>query len=813
MTVELLAREMRQACRSMWRSRGVAAAAVLTLSVGMAGALSMFTLIRGVLLRPLPLSSPDSLVVMWKELPGTRAKLPVRAAEIDPLRDAAHVFSSVATFGYNDPVTGGFVDGETTRELELARVSGNFFHVLGVRPLLGRALAPDDDGPGAELVLVLSHRVWRQQFGGDRNVIGRRLMLADQPFTVVGVMPPDVEIPRRVDAWMTVEARAVSLSNPTFQGAVRDELEVVARLGDGVTLPVATRALDEMSARLDEIAAGKDVPRGTTPVVRHLADTVVGDVRRGMFILFGAVALVLLIACANVANLLLVRAHTRHGEFAVRAALGASRLRLAGQIAAESLLLGGAAAALGLVVTWLSLRAMIAIVPLELPRTESIRIDGTVTLFALLLALVATVTSAIAPALGAMQRRVVTGARNAAGGNRSGTRGRRVLVAAQVALAVIVVVAAGLIARTLNRLEGTGAALGTDRLILVGLALPADQAADRERHARLLDEVVMALDADPLIDGATPINALPFTGIGWDVPLFSAEGQDIARAKANGSLDLEAIEPGYFETFGVPLVRGRPFDERDDADAPAVAIVSEDAAARLWPSDDALGKRLKMGAPEDKGEWMTVVGVAARTRYRDLRAPRATLYVPSEQLVVGAQSLVVRSEAPIARVADAVRARLRAIDSGVRVSRVVPFETLLAAPLARPRFYAVLLTLFGTTALLLTAIGLYGVSAASVKQRSMEIGVRLSVGATAADIRWLVQREGLWLAALGVIAGAWPAIAATRLLSGLLYEVGPLDPVALAAAVVLVFVAAAVASYVPARAASRINPLAALRAE
>jgi putative ABC transport system permease protein len=377
---------------------------------------------------------------------------------------------------------------------------------------------------------------------------------------------------------------------------------------------------------------------------------------------------------------------------------------------------------------------------------------------------------------------------------------------------VVVVVAAGLIARTLGRLEDTGALLGTDRLILIGLIVPEDGSANRD-HARFLDELVVQLDAEPLIDAATPINALPFSGIGWDTPRFTAEGQDATQAMANRSLDLEAIEPGYFETLGVSIMRGRAFDQRDDADAPKVAIVSEDVAGRLWPSDNPLGKRLKMGPPEDEGDWLTVVGVAAPTRYRELREARATLYVPSEQLVVSARSLVVRSSAPIAQVADTVRRRLRAVDPQVRVSRVDPFDTLLAAPLARPRFYAVLLTLFGTTALLLATIGLYGVSAASVKQRSMEIGVRLSVGATAADIRWLVLREGLWLAAIGVIAGAWPAIAATRLLSGLLYEVGPLDPVALSAAVALLFVAAALASYLPARAASRVNPLTALNSQ
>jgi predicted permease len=314
-----------------------------------------------------------------------------------------------------------------------------------------------------------------------------------------------------------------------------------------------------------------------------------------------------------------------------------------------------------------------------------------------------------------------------------------------------------------------------------------------------------------VISAATPINAVPFSGVGWDAPTVTAEGQDATQVATNGSLNLEAIHAGYFDTFGVALVRGRPFSDRDRDDAPPVAIVSADVAARLWPGQDPLGKRLKMGNVDSQDTWRTVVGVAARTRYRDLRAPQATLYVPAAQLIVTAQSLVVRSTAPLSRVADVIREEVRATDPAVRVPRIALFDELLREPLARPRFYTVLLSVFGVSALLLSAIGLYAVIAASVRQRYAEIGVRLALGATPADVGRMIVREGMRLAGLGAAAGLALAFVVTPLLQGLLYEVHPLDPAALVTATLLLLGAAVVASYLPARKAGRMNPLAVLR--
>ena len=812
MTCEPWVHDVRLAWRGLRRAKGFTAAAVLTLAVGMAGVTAMFALIQGVLLRPLPMTEPERLVAVWKELRSTGSHWPLTAAEFRLIREAEQVFAGVAAVGYNDPAPTEVVDGTSTEFIHTARVSGDFFEVLGVRPFLGRALSRGDDSAGSEHVLVLTHGFWQRRYGGAMDVIGRRVTLGDRQFTIVGVMPPDIEYPRGVEAWMTVESRVALTSNPTFQHATREELHVIARLQPGVTVAQASSALAAVATQFEATAPPGAEDAGTVVAVRPIADVVVGDVRVAMTVLFGAVGLVLLIASANVANLLLVRGEMRRPEFAVRVALGATRRRLARQIVSESLILSLFASAIGLGAAWFSLRALVALTPGGLPRVDAVRIDGVVVLFVMVLAFVTTMLAALVPALAAghssLVSRVQGSGRGVAGGTR---RGRGALVAAQVALAVTVVAAAGLVTRSLLRLQLTGAELGADRLLLVSLSLPQDRYAERGRHLQFLEDVVARLEATTVISAATPINAVPFSGVGWDAPTVTAEGQDATQVATNGSLNLEAIQPGYFNTFGVALVRGRPFSDRDRDDAPAVAIVSADVAARLWPGQDPLGKRLKMGDLDSKDTWRTVVGVAARTRYRDLRAPQATLYVPAAQLIVTAQSLVVRSTAPLSRVAEVIREEVRATDPAVRVPRIALFDELLREPLARPRFYTVLLSVFGVSALLLSAIGLYAVIAASVRQRYAEIGVRLALGATPADVSRMIVREGMRLAGLGAAAGLALAFVVTPLLQGLLYEVHPLDPAALVTATLLLLGAAVVASYLPARTAGRMNPLAALR--
>lgn len=512
---------------------------------------------------------------------------------------------------------------------------------------------------------------------------------------------------------------------------------------------------------------------------------------------------------------LLMRSEARRAELAVRVALGAGRGRIVRQVFAESLLLALTAGTVGLAVTWWSLQALIALVPEGLPRVESVRIDATVLFFTIALALATALVAALVPAMFSMRADLVSSLRSGGRGvtEPAARHGRRTLVVAQVALAVTIVAAAGLLIRSVLRLQSVDMGFAADYLVLVNLDMPQAKYAERGRHAEFLDEAIVQLEAVPAVFAATPVNVSPFSGRGWDVPRFTVEGQNAEQAAANPPLNLESIHPNYFETFEVPLVRGRAFTRADRQGTVEVAIVSEDVVARIWPGEDPIGQRLKMGGPDSRARWLTVVGVAAQSRYRELPKPSATLYLPAAQFQMTAQMLVLRTTAPLDLVASVARERVRSLDPDVQVMRVAPFTELLAAPLARPRFNAFVLGVFAVAALLLSTIGLYAVMAAYVRQRDREIAVRLALGATTGGVRRFVLAEALRLGALGATIGLAGAFASTRLLRAQLFEVDPLDPASIVGAAILLMAASALASYLPVRRATRIDAVAMLRSE
>jgi putative ABC transport system permease protein len=797
--------------RGLRRAKGFTGAAVLTLALGITATTVMFALVQGVLLRPLPVRDQDSVLVAWKELPASGFDhYPFREPELDVVRANSRLLESVAGFDYNGAYPFLAVENGSATFIRSISVTGDLFRVVGVEPILGRALNAADDVAGAENVLVISHGLWMRRYGGARDVLDQMLTLRERPFRIVGVMPPGFDYPRGSEAWLTIAALKSTRADKDFVPFV----DLIARRRPGATLEQARGELRGLVARI-ESDAPPDAPRGLTPVVRSYEDVVVGDVRAAMLVLFAAVLLVLLIASANVANLLLMRGEARRAEMAMRAALGATRGRLARQVLAESAVLALAAGGLGLAVSWWGLPALMAFVPAELPRVESVRIDVGVFLFTIGVAFVTATLAGLAPALSAARSDPVSPLRAAARGTtQSGTsRGRRVLVAAQVALAVTVVAAASLLTRTLLQLQTVEMGLAADRLVFAELVLPQAKYSEPARQLQFLDEVVAALETAPGIDGATPVNITPFAGTaGWDAATFTAEGQTAERAAANSSLNLESIHPNYFATFGIGLVRGRAFTPDDRQGAPEVVIVSEDVAARTWPGEDAIGKRLRIGGASSRQPWCEVVGVARRTRYRELREPRATVYLPAAQFMFGPGTIVLRTTSPTDAVAALVRNRIRSVDPAVAVMRIAPFAELLRGPLARPRFNAFLIGAFGVAAWLLAAIGLYALMGASVRQRYTEIGIRVALGATAADVRRLVVGEGLRLAALGAAVGLVGAAAASRLARALLFEVHWLDPASMVAAALLLVGASALASYLPARRATSVDPVVTLRA-
>jgi predicted permease len=807
--LDALKQDVRSAWRGLWRAKAFSATATLTLSLGITGTVVMFAMVDGVLLRPLPVRDQDRLIVAWKELRSSRfAHYPFGGPDVEAVVEASQLLESGAGVTSNGAVAWVAVEDGSASYVHGALVTGAYFDVLGIRPILGRALVPTDDVAGADNVIVISHALWKRRYGGSRDIIGRRMRLGGTAFTVVGVMPPGLDYPNRVEVWRTV--RSVPAGAP-FGDAAHYELDLIARLRPGVTVDQAAAELASMVRRF-EANAPPDQPRHLTTVVRSFEEVMVGDLRPAMLALFGAVALVLLIAAANVANLLLLRGE-RHGrELAVRAALGAGRRRILGLAFAESLTLATAAGAAALVASWWSLAALVNLIPDRLPRGDDIRIDARVLAFGMAVAFLTALATSIVPGLASVRRDLVAQLHNRHGGRR-GVLGRRALVAAQVGLAVMIVAGAGLLTRSLLKLQAIDLGLSADHLMFIDL-VPSPKFTAPTYHSRFLDELVGRLESTPAIAAATPVNVSPFSGLGgWDVPRFTAAGQTAAEAAANPSLNLESIHANYFEALQIPIRRGRSFTDADREGAVKVAIISEDVAARTWPGSDPIGKRLKMGGLDSEDPWLTVVGVAGPTRYRELAKPRATLYLPAKQFLNMARTLVVRSTAPLELIASLAREQVRALDSDVQIIRVVPFTGLLKEPLARPRFNVWLVGIFAIAALLLASVGLYAVIAAYVRQRDREIGIRVALGATAANVRNLVLIEALRLAAAGAAAGLIGAVATTRLVRGMLFEVDSLDPPALAGAALLLIAASLLAAYVPARRATRLNPTRLLRSQ
>jgi putative ABC transport system permease protein len=806
--------DLRLALRGALRAKGFFAAAVLTLAVGMAGATVMFTLIRGILLRPLPVPDEDRLVVSWRVAPEGPTHVPYRGGDVEEIGRASRLFAGVAGVDYNGAWDYVWTDGGTAFTARTAVVMGSFFAVTGARPVLGRALTADDDREGAERAVVLSHAGWQRIFAGAPAVVGRRLAVRSHGFVVVGVMPPDFEYPPGVEVWTSRWALAGTSQNSDFRTTLLRDVEIVARLRPEVTLAQAAAELATVTTQLDARVAEGYV--SFRPVVRRFKDLVVGDIDGALAILFAAVGLLLVIAGANVANLLLMRGEARGREFVVRAALGAGRRQIVRQHLAESLVVTACSAAVALVVTTWCLQSVTTLVPDGLPRLASIRVDGAVVAFTSAVAFVVATLSGLVPALAASSLDVATALR--AGGRGVGggisQRGRRTLVVTQVALAVAVVAAAGLLTRSLERLQGTDMGLAHERLVLAELDVPIEPYGDGERRRQFLEAVLERLSTIPGIEGVTPINSEPFSGAtGWDLPRFTAEGQTVDQVAANPSLNFEAVHPTYFSTLGVSIRRGRRFTAADGDLAPRVAIVDDAMASRIWPGQDPIGRRLKFGGLDSRPDWLTVVGVAATTRYRELATPRPTLYVPAQQLMITAGRLAIRTAATPGFVAGAVRDAVRTVAPDVRVLRVSPYSEYLRRPLATPRFNALLLGAFAAAALLMSSIGLYGVMAASVRRRHAEIGVRLALGATTTSVARLMLGEGLRLALFGAMVGLALAFTVTRVLRGLLFEIEPLDPISLFGAAAILVAAALVATGLPARRATRVDPVELLRTE
>jgi putative ABC transport system permease protein len=800
-------RDVRFGTRSLRRRPGFAAVVVLTLAIGIGGTTAIFGAVHGVLLAPLPYREPDRIITVWtNDRVEGEEQQDVSPANFLDWRARQRSF---ATFTSARPYSMDYLGPDGPEHLGTWLVTEGFFETFGVRPLLGRTFMPEEYTAGRDHVVVLGEDIWRSRFAADLRIIGRQLTLDSIPRTIVGVMPRSFRFPPDREVWqpMVFEERETKLRRATY-------LTVAGRLGPSATLPAARADLGAVAAQL-----AREYPRTNTGVgvtLVPLPEQTVGHVRSALLVLMGAVAMVLLIACGNVAGLLLARAVQREREVAVRVALGAGRGRILRQLGAESLVLALVGGLAGLVVAFGGLSAIRALGPDSLPRLDELAIGPSVLAFALATTLGAAVVFGIAPAVHTapldVRDKLATGSARSGGAGRPRRRLQNAFVVVQFALALVLLVGAGLLVRSFVSLLRVERGFDPHNVLAVTVQSWGYYPTP-DRRAGFVREATTRLAALPGVGAAGVTSSLPFApAIGANEAGLEIEGQPVASPGEAQSVRTAAVTSGYFDALRIPLRRGRLFAATDAGNAAPVAIVSEALARRYWPNGNALGQRVKLssGAPVMR----TIVGVVADVRHGGLQeAPRPTVYVPHAQSPTGANAFVIRTAGdPLAALAQ-VRAEFRSINPSMPLASTTTLESLLDDSLRERRFHLALLGAFAVVALLLAALGVYGVMSYATSERTHEIGVRMALGARGADVLGMVMRQGATLAAAGALGGLLGAAAVTRLLRGMLFGVTPLDPLAYVGAGALLLGAAALACYLPARRAARLDPVRALRAE
>jgi putative ABC transport system permease protein len=809
--MENLMRDIRYGFRSLLKRPGATVVALVTLALGIGVNTAIFSAVDSVLLRPLPLKDPERVTSIWERtLRDGINQNEVAPANFFDLRNQNQVFEGIGAHGPQDlNLTGG---GEPER-LNGELVTANVFSILGVEPALGRTFLPDEDQTGREQVVVLSDALWQRRFNRDPSIVNRNITLNGESFTVVGVMPRGFFFPaRETELWIPWAMEPEQAS-----GRGDHYLRLVARLKPGTTLEQANADVESIAQRLSI-----EYPRtneGLGFVVHSLHQDYVGNLRLPILVLFAAVGLVLLIACANVANLLLAQATTRRREIAIRIALGARRWTIVRQLLIESLLLAGGGGLLGVLGAVWGVQALSKLLPENLSKLQDVNIDTRVLLFTLGVSALTAIVFGGAPAL--LAARAKPGetlgdvARDAAGGS-SGRHVRRVLVVSEVALAVVLLVSAGLLMRSFQLLRQVDKGFTAENLLTMHMVLPMPKYGKPEARRAFYDEVLRRIEELPGIDSAGVITFLPLSFNGMNFS-FSVEGRPTPSDMKLPFALYRVVSPHYFDAMGVTLQRGRFFDAHDTAGSQLVTLISRQLAAQYWPNEDPIGKRIKIGPLDSPNQWLTVVGVVADVRQAELYGdPRMDLYVPYAQErrgFVTPRDLVVRTKGDATSVAGAVRQAIWSVDKDQPVSNVRTMDQVFAAAISKERFQALLLGLFAALALVLACVGLYGVISYSVAQRTHEIGVRVALGAQPVDVLRLMIRQGMTLTLVGLIVGIAAGSVATRVLSDMLYGVSTTDPLTFVGVPAFLLLVAFVACYIPARRATRIDPLVALRYE
>ncbi len=806
-----MAHEIRVALRRLARAPAFTLIAVLTLALGIGANGAIFSVVEAVLLRPLPYPEPDRLVMLWQDYsrrggPDTEWFSP--GSFLD-WRSGNRSLEDMAVFADWQPTLTGA--GSATR-LAGGVVSRGFFHVLGVVPALGRTFTAAEDLPGADPVVLLSDATWRARFAADPGILGRTVQLDGEAQTVVGVLPPGFSFPLLADDQVFRPLRLDPADAPYGQIVLR----AIGRLKPGVSLPQARHDLSAVAARLAERQPRElaDVGANLTPLREQLT----GDLEPALLALLAAVGAVLLIACVNLANLLLVRAEARGREQAVRRALGAGTWRLAAGALLESLLVAGAGAVAGLLVAEWSIGALRALAPIALPALFTPRLDGGVLLFAAGLAVASGLASGLLPALRGGRADDLTGRLRegsaGSGSSRRQGRTRGVLVATQMALAFTLLAGAGLLLRSFVALEGVDPGFDPRGVLSFRVAVPPTTYPEPAQAAALLDRYLERLRALPGVESASMISWLPMSGADTDVS-FVVEGEPAPEPGHEHVIWYRQIDPDYFSSLRIRRLAGRTFTAADSADAPRVVVLGEAAARRFFPGEDAVGKRLKPGDdPSSDEPWWTVVGVVANVRHAGLDAdPKLEMYLPEAQAPRRGMTIVLRTAGRPEDLVGPARAALTALDPALALAGVDTLSDMVSGSVAVPRFLTLCVLAFAAVALFLAALGVYGVVAQVVGRRSRELGLRMALGADRGAVLRLVMRQGMVPVAAGVAIGLLGALLAGRLIRGLLFQVPPTDAVTLAAVTGLLAAAALLATWLPGRRATRLDPLVALREE
>jgi predicted permease len=817
--MEVFWQDMRYGARLLLKSPGFTLVAVLTLALGIGANTAIFSVLNFVLLRPLEYSHPEQLVIVWeRNLKKGFSESPTSFSNFVDFRDGVKSIELAAFTDTNFNITGT----DQPERVAGLRVSANLFSVLGSNPIRGRWFASHEDKPGAGHVLILSYGLWQRSFGGNPNLVNQSVQLNGQSYTVVGIMPPNFKFPPsfsaknsgteetliNADLWVPLTTDDVPL--------VRDirNLKMIGRLKPGVTPQQAQAEINAIVSRL--VKDYPDVNDGVESHVISLREQVTGDISLALWVLMAAVGLVLLIACANVANLLLAKATSRQKEIAIRTAIGATRLRILRQLLTESVLLGVLGGLFGLLFAIIGARTLITFATVNIPRLKDFGFDPKVLLFTLAISLITSLIFGLAPGVAAskpnLNEALKEGGRSSSGGTvRNNLRSALVIV--EVALAVVLVTASGLMFRSFLRLQGVNPGFNPANVLTLEIELPEPTYKADQQQRIFQQQLLQKIRTIPGVVNAATVDNLPFSGNAFNSS-FMIEGRPIPPVTERPRAYYRVVSPDYFSTMGIQLIRGNQFTDRDTADVPGVAIINDVAARKFWPGEEPLGKKIKRGRPESKNPWVTIVGIVGSGNQNSLReAAQPEVYTPYLQNASRTFTLVTRTSVDPRTLAGSIRKEVWATDRDLPVSNMKLMSELISNSVAQPRFYVILIGVFAALALILAAVGVYGVMSYSVTLRTRDIGIRMALGARPADIFKHILGQALLLALIGLGIGIVLAITSTRVMSSLLYGINATDPLTLVATSLVLLAVALLASYVPARRATKVDPMVALRYE